>query len=173
MAFLAVGLKNLRGSKRARGICLPMLEAESGSHTPLRCLPGASQVTRVSPRRARCEGCHCTGGGRFLPSPSPFPLSTQPPLLPDQLPPPLRFLSVKPSLPRLSDPRYCGGRGGGRLVLVRVPYSLEAGRAGKWGEDSIRLSHFKKWVERPVPDIFHGYSHGNLSIRGAPGWIFT
>jgi len=59
-----------------------MLEADSGSHIPLRCLPGASQVTRVSPTWARCEGCHCTGGGRFLPSPSPFPLSTQTPAPP-------------------------------------------------------------------------------------------
>lgn len=104
MAFLAVGLRNLRGPKRAGGTCLPMLEADSGSHAPLSGLPGASRVTRASPRWARCEGCHCTGGRRFLPSPSPFRLSTQ--LLRT-----LRFLSVKSSLPVFASPTAGAGVG--------------------------------------------------------------
>lgn len=113
MAFLAVGLRNLRGSKRAGGICLPMLKADSGSHTPLRGPPGASRMTRVSPRWARCEGCHCTGRRRFLPSPSPFPLSTQ--LLPT-----LRFPSVKSSLPVFASPTAGAevGEAGGGVGLV-------------------------------------------------------
>lgn len=61
------------------------------------------------------------------PPPVTLPLIHQTPLLPDQLPPTLRFLSVKSSLPH-SDP-LLRGRGEG-LVLVRVLYSLEAGALG-------------------------------------------